>query len=691
MAIWFTSIVAIIITLSTQVLGSGVFELDLHHFQNSRGSLGDGTACGAGCRTFFRICLKNFQTVVSSDHCIFGTVITPVLGIDSFSIMNDEQNPIRLPLNNAWPGAFSLVIEAWHSPSPDLPADTSNPKLMIGSFAIQRKLGVDHEWSQNVQSRAYSELRYSYRFICNKNYYGDGCSKICTPRDDRFGHYTCDPHGQISCLPGWKIGWKGEYCEEPICLDGCSTKNGNCTMPGECICREGWQGARCDECKRHPSCKHGSCQQPWQCTCDEGWGGLLCDQDLNYCTHHRPCANGASCMNTGQGSYTCSCPPGFTGVNCDTEVGECDSQPCRNGAQCLELEKDYRCACPEGFEGTHCEHRMLTCADSPCFHNGRCRERDNGRSYMCECPAGFTGLNCEKRVDKCTSLPCSNGGRCVLHGNARVCSCRSGFTGIRCEININECALNPCANGATCVDRINDYVCLCPLGFTGRNCKRPTNQCGLRLCLNGGTCQPGASDQQPVCICPAGYSGPQCQAYDVPLNLTPRPSLSPLVEGNGDNLGWAVLGLGVGLGVLVVLLCVVGVVLQHIQKQRNRDRNADAKNNLSKTDFQKDNLVSTLQLKNSNKKAELEVDVPKEMSSHNHNNYHLDYRTSKGYNEELSKNCKKMIKEKMPLNRIYRNREECKVSTISSPRDLMYQSVFLIAEEKHECVIATEV
>jgi len=88
--------------------------------------------------------------------------------------------------------------------------DTYNPELQISFFAIQRKLEVGAEWSQDVQSGKQMELRYSYRFICNENYYGDSCSKKCTPRDDRFGHYTCNPDGQLSCLPGWK----GEYCEE---------------------------------------------------------------------------------------------------------------------------------------------------------------------------------------------------------------------------------------------------------------------------------------------------------------------------------------------------------------------------------------------------------------------------------------------------------------------------------------------
>ncbi|CDQ66516.1 unnamed protein product [Oncorhynchus mykiss] len=695
MATWFTFIIAIIITIFKQVLGSGVFELDLHQFQNNRGLLANGVACSPACRTFFRVCLKNYQTVVSPGDCYFGSVVTPVLGTNSFSVMEDGTftKPIRLPLTHfAWPGSFSLIIEAWFSPSADLPeADTNNPALLISYFAIQRKLEVGDEWSQDVQSVRQTELRYSYRFICHANYYGDSCSKICAPRDDRFGHYTCNPDGQISCLPGWK----GQYCEEPICLEGCSKLNGNCSRPGQCVCREGWQGTFCNECKRHPSCKHGTCQQPWQCTCKEGWGGLLCDQDLNYCTHHKPCRNGATCMNTGQGSYTCTCQPGFTGDKCDSEVRECDSQPCRNGGQCLDLENGYRCACPQGFEGTHCEHRMLTCADSPCFH-GKCRERDNGRSYMCECPGGFTGLNCEKKVDKCTSLPCTNGGRCVIHGTTRWCSCRSGFTGPRCEININECSMNPCANGASCMDRINDYTCICPLGYTGRNCDKPTDSCASKPCLNGGTCTNGAKGQPADCTCSAHFSGTQCQYYDVPLLTPPSPSPSPVRE-TQDRLNWAAICLGVGLVVLLVLICMVAMVLRHIQQQRKREQDSETMNNLSH--FQKENLISDLQLKNTNKKVvlDLEVDCLREKSqNHKHINYHLDNKTFKEYKDEPSQedkdeNCKKTIEEKMPLSRKYSERPECRIATICSPRDSIYQSVFVIAEEKNECVIATEV
>lgn len=62
--------------------------------------------------------------------------------------------------------------------------------------------------------------------------------------------------------------------------------------------------------------------------------GSCVPADLNYCTHHSPCKNGATCSNSGQRSYTCTCRPGYTGVDCELELSECDSNPCRNGGSC---------------------------------------------------------------------------------------------------------------------------------------------------------------------------------------------------------------------------------------------------------------------------------------------------------------------------------------------------------------------
>lgn len=183
--------------------------------------------------------------------------------------------------------------------------------------------------------------------------------------------------------------------------------------------------------------------------------------DLNYCTHHKPCMNGATCSNTGQGSYTCSCRPGFTGASCETQVNECAGNPCRNGGSCTvssglrrkaaavlppsdltqcqkrlpkkckqlrfsnscqilmagpnisqlssqDLENTYKCTCPHGFYGNNCELSAMTCADGPCSNGGRCTDNPDG-GYFCQCPTGYAGFNCEKKIDHCSSSPCSNG------------------------------------------------------------------------------------------------------------------------------------------------------------------------------------------------------------------------------------------------------------------------------------------
>lgn len=79
-----------------------MFEIELHYFQNTKGLLANGRSCSvSGCRTYFSVCLKNFQAVVSPGNCIFGEVTTPVVGTDSFNMRRDAR--LRLPLNFTWP------------------------------------------------------------------------------------------------------------------------------------------------------------------------------------------------------------------------------------------------------------------------------------------------------------------------------------------------------------------------------------------------------------------------------------------------------------------------------------------------------------------------------------------------------------------------------------------------------------
>ncbi|XP_037673761.1 delta-like protein 1 [Choloepus didactylus] len=720
---------AIISALLWQVWGSGVFELKLQEFVNKKGLLGNRNCCrgGAGasagsgllqcdCKTFFRVCLKHYQASVSPEPpCTYGSAVTPVLGVNSFSLPDGAgsgdrafSNPIRFPFGFTWPGTFSLIIEALHTDSPD-DLTTENPERLLSRLATQRRLTVGEEWSQDLHSSGRTDLKYSYRFVCDEHYYGEGCSVFCRPRDDAFGHFTCGDRGEKVCNPGWK----GQYCTEPICLPGCDEQHGVCDKPGECKCRVGWQGRYCDECIRYPGCLHGTCQQPWQCNCQEGWGGLFCNQDLNYCTHHKPCKNGATCTNTGQGSYTCSCRPGYTGANCETEINECDANPCKNGGSCTDLENSYSCTCPPGFYGKNCELSAMTCADGPCFNGGRCSDNPDG-GYTCHCPVGYSGFNCEKKIDYCSSSPCSNGAQCVDLGSSYLCQCQAGFSGRHCDDNVDDCASLPCVNGGTCQDGVNDYSCTCPPGYTGKNCSAPVSKCEHGPCHNGATCH--ERNHRYVCECARGYGGPNCQF------LLPEPAPGPVVvdfterylEGQGGPFPWIAVCAGVVLVLVVLLGCAALVVCARLRLQKRRPP-ADAgrgetetMNNLANCQREKGisvSIIAATQVKNTNKKADFHGDHNADKNGFKARYPAVDYnlvqdlkneepvRDEHGKGEAKYEPHGSAVEEKGSLALRGGEASERKRpdSVYSTSKDTKYQSVYVISEEKDECIIATEV
>ncbi|KAB5522739.1 hypothetical protein PHYPO_G00162910 [Pangasianodon hypophthalmus] len=544
------------------VASSGVFELKVHSFSTTR------RFCRRtrDCNIFFRICLKHSEDVISAEPpCTFGTGQTGVMRAEPGAISSSAA--IRVPFHFKWPGTFSLVIEAWNAESPKEHADhTENQNNLISRLATRRRLAIGEDWSQDVHFGEQSELRYSYHVFCDEFYYGDACSDYCRPRDDTLGHYTCDENGNKQCLDGWQ----GEYCSDPICSADCSDRHGYCEAPGECKCRLGWQGPSCSECVRHPGCLHGTCTQPWQCVCKEGWGGLFCNQDLNYCTNHRPCANGATCTNTGQGSYTCTCRPGYGGTDCELEINECDCNPCKNGGSCNDLENDYSCTCPQGFYGKNCEIIAMTCADDPCFNGGTCEERFTG-GYVCRCPPAYTGSNCEKKLDRCSHKPCANGGECVDVGSGVLCRCRPGFAGPRCAVNVDDCARSPCQNSGTCVDGVNDYTCSCTLGFTGKNCSVRADACLSHACLHGGTCYTHFSG--PVCQCVPGFMGPSCE-FPVLDRAGMERAASRSSRGSSPSTVAALCVLGVLAACLGV--CVAVVFLRRRRQRLRRQQLCDS-------------------------------------------------------------------------------------------------------------------
>uniref|UniRef100_A0A667ZML7 Delta-like protein n=1 Tax=Myripristis murdjan TaxID=586833 RepID=A0A667ZML7_9TELE len=512
--------------------GSGQFELQILSMHNVNGELLNGLCCDGSrntadrkctrdeCDTFFKVCLKEYQSRVSAaGPCSFGTGSTPVLGGNTFSFkstVRNERSRIVLPFRFAWPRSYTLIVEA---------LDFNNETGGADGQAIEKAfhsgmINPSPHWQKLTHNGPIAQFEYQIRVSCDEHYYGFGCNKFCRPRDEFFGHYTCDYNGNKTCLEGWS----GPDCNTAICRQGCSTEHGSCKEPGGCKCLYGWQGQYCDKCIPHPGCVHGTCVEPWQCLCDTNWGGHLCDKDLNFCGTHQPCLNGGTCINTGPDKYQCSCAEGYSGANCERAEHACLSNPCSNGGSCAETSQGYECQCAPGWSGPSCTisktnsictHKKKKknlnlhtkyknideCAPNPCNHGGTCQDLVNG--YKCHCPPQWTGKTCLIDANECDSKPCVND---LVNGYR--CVCPPGFAGEHCERDIDECASAPCLNGGRCQDEVNGFQCLCLAGFSGNLCQLDIDYCLPNPCQNGAPCFNLATDY--YCACPEDYEGKNC-------------------------------------------------------------------------------------------------------------------------------------------------------------------------------------
>uniref|UniRef100_A0A3P8R5A8 Delta-like protein n=1 Tax=Astatotilapia calliptera TaxID=8154 RepID=A0A3P8R5A8_ASTCA len=494
--------------------GSGQFELQILSMRNANGELLSGVCCDGArsgadrkctrdeCNTFFKVCLKEYQSRVSAaGPCSFGMGSTPVLGGNTFSFKSSVRNDksrIVLPFSFAWPRSYTLIVEAL-----DFNNETSGVDgRLIEKASHSGMINPSPQWQKLTHNGPVAQFEYQIRVSCDEHYYGFGCNKFCRPRDEFFGHYTCDNNGNKTCLEGWS----GPDCNTAICRQGCSTEHGSCKEPGGCKCLYGWQGQYCDKCIPHPGCVHGTCKEPWQCLCDINWGGHLCDKDLNYCGTHQPCLNRGTCINTGPDKYQCTCAEGYSGANCERAEHACLSNPCSNGGSCSETSQGYECQCAPGWTGPSCTINVDDCLPNPCNHGGTCQDLVN--SYKCHCPSQWTGKTCLIDANECDSKPCVNANSCRNLIGGYFCECLPGWTGQNCDININDCK-DQCQNGGTCKDLVNGYRCACPPGFTGEHCERDIDECASSPCLNGGRCQDEVNGFQ--CLCLTGFSGNLCQ------------------------------------------------------------------------------------------------------------------------------------------------------------------------------------
>ncbi|XP_059481287.1 protein jagged-1b isoform X2 [Neocloeon triangulifer] len=514
------------------VLSSGYFELQVLSMVNHRGELKNGDCCGGEprerhtnachlqCLTYFNVCLKEYQSnVTSTGACSFGSVDSPPLGGNSFTFSDParSQTNLVLPFTFRWTRSFTLILQAFdkHNENTRIAEDR-----LIEGATYSGIIEPSTEWHTLTHKGQTANFTYRIRVQCDANYYNVTCTSFCRPRNDKFGHYNCSKTGEKICMEGWQ----GNNCDVAICKKGCS-QHGKCDRPGECDCRQGWEGELCTKCSPYPGCKHGYCSnKPWECICNDNWGGILCDQDLNYCGTHAPCHNGGTCNNIAPNKYQCSCPEGFSGIDCEIVENPCAVAPCKNKGVCSEANGHFNCTCAPGWTGHTCETNIDECVSSPCKNGGTCDDLVN--NYRCNCQLGWKGPTCEEDVDECkaSKSPCINAASCHNLPGSYKCQCLEGWTGRHCDHNINDC-VGQCQNGATCIDLVNNFHCACLPGFTGKECDVNINECESNPCKNGGECNDGIDSFR--CICPVGFVGKTCEVDHDHCNPNPCKNDAP--------------------------------------------------------------------------------------------------------------------------------------------------------------------
>lgn len=332
----------------------------------------------------------------------------------------------------------------------------------------------------------------TFHCACPAGYTGSDCSAdvdncssaLCLNGGecvDGFNDYACN------CTPS--IYWKGEHCSEDI--NECNQTN-PCENRGLCINHDngftcdctgtGYNGTYCqmdiDECLNNDTCKNGAtCKNTigdFECDCTEGYINKTCN--VPDCTNIM-CQNNGQCI-IGGGKWRCDCPEFIEGKYCEVR-GPCADQPCHvaNTLNCSQniTASTYTCLCKTGWNGTNCNLDINECDESDfCKNGGTCNNLQGG--YQCFCLTEYTGVTCGQDVDECSAepVPCMNEGVCINHFGGFSCNCsNTGYEGAVCDKDIDECKFEspPCFNGGTCHNTNGSFTCDCLDDWTGHDCQ----------------------------------------------------------------------------------------------------------------------------------------------------------------------------------------------------------------------------
>lgn len=261
-------------------------------------------------------------------------------------------------------------------------------------------------------------------------------------------------------------------------------------------------------------------QYSGQCLCREGFGGPRCDQCISGYYNYPDCIP-CNCSLTGSPSSSCDasgkchCTANFAGRQCNLcsagyyQYPEC--LPCNcdlHGAEGVSCNADGQCFCNSNFDGKNCDkckegfYNFPACEECNCdpagvaTRFGGCGSVPAGE--LCQCKSRVAGRICNECKPLYWNLNATNPEGC------QECDCFvDGTVGAldTCDLKTGQCACKPTVGGRSC-DRCADGMfdlfggslfgckdCGCDIGGSVSDvCDKTSGQCRCHPRVTGRTC-----------------------------------------------------------------------------------------------------------------------------------------------------------------------------------------------------------
>ncbi|XP_078614874.1 agrin-like isoform X3 [Branchiostoma floridae x Branchiostoma japonicum] len=317
-----------------------------------------------------------------------------------------------------------------------------------------------------------------------------GCPSVC--KCNTLGSYaqTCDSQsGQCSCKPGVG-GKKCDRCEPGFwnfrgmqdgkigctpceCSKGGSVRDDCDQMTGKCVCKPGVSGMKCDRCRKGQVMGPTGCREPTQ---REPEVAESCDQLM--------CKYGAVCKKMGRDMAQCVCPTECKRGTIETKVCGSDGQTFADECQMRVIACRYQQDIKVAYAGP-CKTDVTTAAVTP-----------TGRNTTC--PTNLTRTPASENATDKPSMPEGTKETVLPTESTRVP-----------PTSASENLVTPTKKMSTFPPLKTTETIRPPVTVTPPPVDR--TPCSSIPCMHGGTCKKMNNGRSFECSCPAGWTGPVCE------------------------------------------------------------------------------------------------------------------------------------------------------------------------------------